>query len=49
MSSWLIVLVAVIYGIVAVQNLFKAEYGSAVLFASYATANLGLILITKGV
>jgi hypothetical protein len=49
MSIWLIILVAVIYAVVAVQSLLKAEYGSAVLFASYATANLGLILITKGV
>jgi len=49
MSTWLIVLVTVIYAIVAVQNLFKVEYGSALLFFSYATANLGLILVTKGI
>jgi hypothetical protein len=47
MSRPLILLVMVIYGYVAVEQLLKKNYPGFVLWAAYSVANIGLALQTK--
>lgn len=44
MSAGLLVLVALVYGYVAVSYLQSERYGMALAFAAYALSNLGFVL-----
>lgn len=44
LSSAAIIAVTVGYGFVAATKLSHAEYGFALMWASYATANIGLLM-----
>ena len=45
MNIWLIYIVGLIYLTVSVKNFYSGDVGSGILFLSYATANVGLILM----
>jgi hypothetical protein len=44
MTTWLIIVVAVIYAVIAVGNLMKGNIGLFIMWASYALANVGLYI-----
>ena len=43
MSTWLVVLVTLAYCWTALDQGFKGNYGTTVMFAGYAIANIGII------
>jgi hypothetical protein len=48
MSAWLIVLTALIYGYIAIEQGLKGNLPMAVVYSGYAFSNIGLyILATK--
>lgn len=46
MSSWLILLIAVVYLIIAIDLLIKGQTGLAVTFVGFCLGNFGLYLQT---
>jgi hypothetical protein len=46
MSAALIAFVGVIYLAIALSELWTGNYGLALVFASYAMANVGLIMVS---
>ena len=46
MSAALIAFVGLIYLIIAVSEYWSGNYGLAVVFGSYAMANVGLIMVS---
>lgn len=47
MNPWLLYIVSVIYGGVAVQYILDERYGMALAFFAYALANIGFALDTR--
>ena len=47
MSSWLIVVVGLLYAAVAVEQVVKGHFGLAIVYSGYAFSNVGLWLITR--
>lgn len=48
MSNNLIALVGIIYLWVSITSMSEKHYGMALVFAAYALANVGLIMVNKG-
>lgn len=49
MSSILILIVAVLYLVTAVDLGLKGQYGMSLAFLAYSISNIGLFLATRGV
>jgi hypothetical protein len=49
MSTWLIIVVTIIYGATALSLLLENKMGHSIMFASYAAANVGIILAMRGI
>ena len=47
MSAALIGFVGLIYAAIAVSELYSGNHGLALVFASYAMANVGLIMVAQ--
>ena len=46
-SKYLIILVAVLYLIVAVEQLYKGSIPNAIIWSGYAFSNIGLYMLAK--
>jgi hypothetical protein len=47
MSTWLVAIIGFVYLYIAVEQFFKGAPGTAIMFAGYALANVGLIIQVK--
>jgi len=47
MSAWLIALTGVIYAYIAVEQFMKGNPNMAIVYAGYASSNVGLYLLAK--
>lgn len=45
MSSWLIIVTGLIYGYIAVEQLFKGNPYMAIVYSGYAFSNVGLYML----
>lgn len=47
MSSILIIIVGVLYGIVSIDSIRKGDLATSVIFGGYALSNIGLYMVAK--
>jgi hypothetical protein len=47
MSTWLVAVIGVVYFYVAIEQAYKGDMGTALMFAGYAVANGGVCFIVK--
>lgn len=45
MSGWLIILVAILYGYVALEQCLKGNVEMAIVYSGYAFSNIGLYML----